>query len=164
MAQDERFCRLVEEYQTSLLRMCYLHLQDLQEAEDAVQETFLKAYRSLNSFQGISSEKTWLMRIAINVCRDVRRSRWFRHINRRVTPELLPEEGTPMPEDAIALNISIMAMPAKWREAVLLYYYQGLTMAETAQALHLAQSTVSDRLKQARAYLKEQMKGAYFND
>lgn len=164
MAAEETFCQLVEAHQTSLLRMCYLHLQDRQDAEDAVQETFLKAYRAMASFRGESSEKTWLMRIAINVCRDMRRSKWFKYISHHVTPELLPEEGTELPEDAMMLNMCIMAMPAKWREIVLLYYYQGLTMAQTAQALGIAQSTVSSRLKQARTYLREHLKGGYFNE
>ncbi len=121
MAQEEAFSQLVEAHQTSLLRMCYLHLQDRQDAEDAVQETFIKAYRSMAAFRGESSEKTWLMRIAINVCRDMRRSNWFKYISRHVTPELLPEEGTVITEDTLMLNMCIMAMPAKWREVVLLY-------------------------------------------
>jgi RNA polymerase sigma-70 factor (ECF subfamily) len=164
MAQEEAFSQLVEAHQTSLLRMCYLHLQDRQDAEDAVQETFIKAYRSMAAFRGESSEKTWLMRIAINVCRDMRRSNWFKYISRHVTPELLPEEGTVITEDTLMLNMCIMAMPAKWREVVLLYYYQGLTMTQTAQALGLAQSTVSSRLKQARACLREHLKGGYFDE
>jgi len=159
LAQDERFCRLVEEYQTSLLRMCYLHLQDLQEAEDAVQETFLKAYRSLNSFQGISSEKTWLMRIAINVCRDLRRSAWYRFVDRRVTLDSLPLPVSPPSEEHIALTTQIMKLPQKLMEAVLLYYYQNLNIREIARITGITPSAVSNRLVKARTRLKDALEG-----
>ena len=68
---------LVERHRTTLVRMCCLCLGDASLAEDAAQETFLKAYRALDSFRGECDEKTWLMRIAINTCKDVRRSAWF---------------------------------------------------------------------------------------
>ena len=67
---EQVFTELVDTYQTSLLRMCYLNLQDIGLAEDAVQETFIKAYRALSSFRNESNLKTWLMKIAINTCRD----------------------------------------------------------------------------------------------
>ena len=68
--RDQTIERLITQYQTSLLRLCYVQLQDQALAEDAVQETFLKAYKGFDSFRGDSSEKTWLTRIAVNTCRD----------------------------------------------------------------------------------------------
>lgn len=64
---------LMARYQTPVLRMCFAYLRDRQLAEDAAQETFVKAYRALAAFRGDSDEKTWLMRIAINTCKDMRR-------------------------------------------------------------------------------------------
>ena len=90
--------RFAEQYQTELLRMCCLYLRDAELAKDAVQETYLKAYRALDSFRGECAEKTWLLRIAINTCRDMRRSAWFRHIDRRVTPDMLPTAFHPFEE------------------------------------------------------------------
>ena len=66
MPANKNLERLINEYGDSLLRMCYLHLKDYHLAEDAVQETFIKAMRSYDSFGHRSSEKTWIMRIAIN--------------------------------------------------------------------------------------------------
>ena len=97
-AQQDREQRLIEmvgTYQRPLLRMCYLMLKDEELARDAVQETFLKAYRALERFRGESSEQTWLTRIAMNTCRDMRRSFWFKHVDRRITPEDLPETAWP---------------------------------------------------------------------
>ena len=72
VSREQELARLVDAYQSSLRRMCCAILRDRTLAEDAVQETFLKAYKALDTFRKESSEKTWLMRIAINTCRDFR--------------------------------------------------------------------------------------------
>ena len=59
--QEQTMNRLTKQYQTDLLRMCYLYLHDAELARDAVQETYLKAYRALDSFRGECGEKTWLI-------------------------------------------------------------------------------------------------------
>ena len=120
--EDSAFEELVSQNQDKLLRTCYLYLRDRQLAEDAVQETFLKAYRSLPDFRGYSSQKTWLTRIAINTCRDLYRSEWFRHLDRRVTPEDLPERGASFSSREERLIVEVMRLPRKLREVTLLYY------------------------------------------
>ena len=97
---------------------------------DAVQETFLKAYRSLDSFQGACSEKTWLTRIAVNVCRNLLRAGWFRHVDRRVTLDELPEPIAPFTELDDTVFRTISELPRTQREVVLLYFYQDMTMRE----------------------------------
>jgi len=104
--EEHAFEELVDFYQTSLLRMCYLNLHDLGLAEDAVQETFVKAYRAMPSFRGDSDVKTWLMRIAINTCRDMQRGTWQKHPNQRVSFDQLPESSIAFPEDTFPLRIS----------------------------------------------------------
>lgn len=66
--------RLMEQYGSSFLRMSALYLKDASLAQDAVQETFLKAYRHLGDYRGESSEKTWLTTICVNTCRDMLRN------------------------------------------------------------------------------------------
>lgn len=150
------FTQLVDEYQKPLLNLCYMYLRDRTQAEDAVQETFLKAYRALPSFRGDSSPKTWLTRIAVNVCRDLQRSGWFTRINRFITPDDLPERAAEeKDEDAADLADAIMRLRAPHREVVLLYYYQNMTMPEIAEALGVNASSVSRRLKAACAMLRE---------
>ena len=89
--QEITLKQLVDQHQSMLMRLCTLYLHDVHLAEDAVQETFIKASRALADFRGESSEKTWLTRIAIRTCCDIRRGSWFKYINRRITPEMLPE-------------------------------------------------------------------------
>ena len=157
--EDSAFEELVAQNQEKLLRTCYLYLRDRQLAEDAVQETFLKAYRSLPAFRGDSSEKTWLMRIAVNTCRDLYRSEWFRHMDRRVIPEELPESGVPFTSREESLIVEVMRLPRRLREATLLYYYHGMDEREIAEALGVSRSAVSDRLSRARRKLKELLEG-----
>ena len=153
--QNECFERLVNQCQASLLRTCYMYLRDREQAEDAVQETFFKAYRNFGAFRGESAEKTWLMKIAINTCRDMRRTGWFLHMDRRVTPEMLPDASVPFEEIEEGLIVEVMNLPLRLREVVLLYYYQNMDTNEIAQTLGIARSSVSGRLQRARKILRE---------
>ncbi len=153
---DEMLIRMVNQYQGMLLRMCYVYLKDMEQAKDAAQETFLKAYKALPGFRGQCSEKSWLIRIAINTCRDMQRSAWFRHMDRRITPEDLPLSARMAPdEDDLDVMCHIMQLPPKLKEVIMLYYWQEMNATEIAQALGLAQSTVSNRLKRARDLLRK---------
>ena len=102
--------RLMAQYGTALLRMCCLYLRDYSLAEDAVQETFLKAYARLDSFRGDCSEQTWLMKIAINTCRDMLRSAWMRRrIERSSSPAIRTRSESVKPFAAPSWSISEMS-------------------------------------------------------
>ena len=157
--RDQEIERLIERYQTPLLRLCFMRLRDQALAEDAVQETFLKAYRGLEHFRGESSDKTWLCRIAVNVCNDMERGSWFRHMDRRVTLDMLPETAVQAEAGDIDLTLAIMNLPRKLRDTILLYYYQDMGTEEIAKALGIAQSSVSNRLKRGREKLRKALEG-----
>ncbi len=155
-AREQRLEGWMRTYGTAILRTCFLSLSDAKEAEDAMQETFLKAWRGMDSFEkrNGASEKTWLMHIAVNVCRDMRRTRWFRHIDMRQALEDLPQGMTGiLPEDR-SLLLDIMQLPDKYRQPILLYYYQDMTLEETAQALGISRSAVHGHLRKAESLLR----------
>lgn len=154
---EQAITRLIEAYQAPLQRMCCLMLKDAALAEDAVQETFVKACRALPAFRGECSEKTWLMRIAVNVCRNMQRTWWHRHVDRRVNIDSLPAAAQPFEARDDTLVRAIAALPPKLREVTLLYYYQDMTMREVSDALHIAASSVSRRLAAAQKQLKTQL-------
>ena len=151
--------RLVAQYQGAVLRTCYLYLCDRSQAEDAVQETFLKVYRNLDSFRGERSEKTWILKIAMRTCYDMNHSGWSRFFNRRVTPEMLPEASVPFTERDDALTQAVMRLPEKLRRVIILYYYQGLSVREIAETLGITQPSVSSRMKRGREKLKAALEG-----
>lgn len=154
---DEKIVSMIDTWQLPLLRTCCAILGDAELARDAVQETFLKAYRALPDFRGECSEKTWLMHIAVNVCRDMRRNSWFRMVDKRITLDQLPEPSVKPSEDERCLMENILALPAKQREVVILYFYQNMTMTEIAETLKVSQPSLSRRLKRALHKLKIQL-------
>lgn len=159
---DQVLVRLVNQYQGMLLRMCYVYLRDMDQARDAVQDTFLKAYKALPAFRGECSEKSWLIRIAVNTCRDMQRSAWFRHMDRRVTPEDLPHPAVMLhDENDLDVMCDVMQLPSRLKEVIMLYYWQNMNVQEIAHALGIAQSTVSNRLKHARAKLHDMLERRY---
>ena len=158
---EEAFEQMVLEYQMPLKRMCYMYLHDMSLAEDAVQETFLKVYRSLPQFGGGCSVKTWIMKIGVNTCRDMLRSAWFRHHDRRIVPEELPipAEENLQPEESDDLGRAILELPVKYKDVILLYYYQDMNQDEIAEILQTSASTISRRLKRAQEKLRDVLKG-----
>lgn len=155
---DQTLTRLVNQYQGLLLRLCYLSLRDMELARDAVQDTFLKAYGALDGFRGECSEKNWLIHIALNTCRDMRRAAWFRHHDRRITPDDLPQPVCAAQEKELDILQEVLALPPKLREVTLLYYWQSMNVNEIAATLGIAHATVSDRLKRARKKLHDALK------
>ena len=153
VSPEETLRRLMTDYETPVRRMCCVYLRDEHLAADAVQETFLRAYLSLGDFRGEASEKTWLMRIAVNTCRDLCRGGWFRHVDGAVSLDDLPVPVAPPSAEHIALTQAIMRLKGKYREVVLLHCDQGLTVRETAKALGITAPAVMNRLKKARAEL-----------
>ncbi|MEG1891188.1 MAG: sigma-70 family RNA polymerase sigma factor [Clostridia bacterium] len=160
--REEALQRMVTQYQSTLLHMCYLYLRDAALAEDAVQETFLKAYRAMNHFRGDCNEKSWLIKIAVNTCRDMQRSTWLRHTDRRITPDMLPEATVPFETKDEELILSVMELPVKLRETVLLYFFQNMSVKEIASLLSLASPTVSNRLKRATKKLRIALEGSHY--
>ena len=155
--------RLMEQYGSSLLRMSALYLKDADLAQDAVQETFIKAYRHLNDYRGESSEKTWLITICVNTCRDMLRSAWFRHQS-RIDLDSLPERPSDFvfPDDTVLTEV--MRLPARYREVILLRYYEGLKLKEVASALQLSDGKVRNRLNKANNILRDRLKEWYYDE
>ena len=86
---------LIDQYGDGILRLCLMYLGDRQLAEDAFQETFLKAWKHLPSFRGNSSPKTWLTRIALNTCRSMLRTGWLRLLRKTQDIESLLDLSGP---------------------------------------------------------------------
>ena len=152
----------ISNHEQSLLRLCFLILNDAMLAEDAVQETFIKAYKAHSRFRGECSEKTWLSRIAVNTCRTLRRTAWFRHKERGVPLDSLPEPSAPFEERDDSLLSAVIRLPQKYREVILLHYYRDLSMQEVALALGIARQTAYRRLKDATALLRDELKEWYY--
>ena len=150
---------LIDAYGDGILRLCCLMLGDRQLAEDAFQVTVTRAWQQLPAFRGESGVKTWLTRIAVNACRDTQRSGWFRFRRRSVPLDALtdlPAAGNAA-EDAPDVRGAVLSLPAKYREAVTLYYFEEMNTREIAELLQLPTATVTTRLSRARALLAKKL-------
>lgn len=151
--------RLMEAYEMPVRRMCCVYLRDEQLAADAVQETFLRAYLGLDGFRGEAGEKTWLMRIAVNVCHSMRRTGWMRFVDRRVSLDKLPEPTVESEVGLAELTMDIMRLPKKLMDVVLLHDDQGFSVRKTGEILGIPHQTVISRLKKAHQLLQISMEG-----
>jgi len=157
---------LVERYQGRAYRLAFRVLRDEESARDAVQEAFLKAYRSLDRFQGRSSFYTWFYRLVVNLCLDMRRrDRSDRHVE--WAEELMhpsDQPGDPSREEADGgpagalersqirerVAAAIDQLPDVQRETLILREVEGLSYKEVAESLGISKGTVMSRLHYAR--------------
>ena len=146
---------LIDQHGDDILRLCLLYMGERQLAEDAFQETFVRAWRHLSGFRGESSAKTWLSHIAVNVCRDMLRTPWLRM--RRSARSVEEMEHLPAPDATPRHELmdAIRALPDKYREVIVLVYVQDMKLREAAAQLRLPVPTVSTRLRRARARLAQ---------
>ena len=154
--REAKLIDLMTAYGDSIKRMCCVYLKDLQGAEDAAQETFIKAYNHIDQLLDgeIANERAWLSRIAINTCKDALRSAWLRFTDRRKSIEELPLAAPAGHEDNLALTEAIAALPRKYKDIILLHYYQGFNLRTCAQILGISAPTATRHLAQATKRLR----------
>jgi RNA polymerase sigma-70 factor, ECF subfamily len=168
----DAFSVLVERYSSRLFGTCLNYLGNRQDAEDCLQETFIKAYRSMHDYQFLSSIYTWLYRIAVNTCLDYRRkgnraiiysldeametedSQVFTQI---ADPSPLPDEQAETLETRQLIRQEISSLPGFLREIVVLRDLEGFSYHELASLLQLSEGTVKSRLSRARRLLTERL-------
>lgn len=151
---------LYQAHATQLLRLCFYYLGNRDQAEDVVQDVFVRLISSGTEIER-GSEKAYLLRAAVNRCRDLWRSAWFRHAvlgspALELTPD--PRDITDAAEKAEIMT-AINRLKPDYREVILLYYYQGCGIEQTAAILGVPSGTVSSRLTRARQKLKEILEG-----
>ena len=163
-SRTEAVNRMVIQYEKEMLKLCYVYLRDIHLAQEALQESFLKAYTRYHTYRGESSEKTWLTHIVVNTCKDFRRSAWFRRRGSELCADQIPDAVPPPDEAHMDLMNAVMKLPVKNREVILLKYQQGMNNEEIAGVLGLTPMAVSKRMRQAYARLRDVLEGDDPND
>lgn len=149
------FARLYDQYATDVLRVCYFYLSDREKAEDVCQDVFVRLMTTHPLLQP-GREKSWLLKVALNRCRDLWRGAWLKRvILGGPTFELIPApDEFSRRDDQQAMMAVINQLPATFKEVILLHYYQGMNIAEIAQMLELPEGTISSRLSRGRKKLE----------
>lgn len=158
---EEKIQSVMQKYGNDVLRTAYYYVKDYQAAEDIFQEVFLKAYKSFSDFQGKSSEKTWLISITINTCKDFLKSSY----RQRVVPMLDFMEDTIHTDDNLdridreeerqIVRNALMSLPDPYREILILVYFQEFSVKEAAEIMKIKENTAKSHLKRGREKLKK---------
>ena len=154
------FDDLYEKYATDVLRVAYYYLSNRELAEDVTQDVFVKLLTNRPVLEA-GREKAWLLKVALNRCRDLWRSSWIKKV-------VLGHPGFecfPAPDmisqlaDQQTLSEAVSRLKPEFKEVVLLFYYQGFNVSEISEMLGIAEGTVSSRLSRAREKLQKELKG-----
>ena len=156
--ERETFILAVQQYQNMVFRIALHYFGDPDDADDTVQEVYLRLFQRETGFDSEEHMKHWLMRVTINQCKDVLKSPWRRRRVAMENAERLPVFDTP---EQTVLFQEVMALPEKYRTVLNLYYYEELSTVEIASVLNLRQSAVTTRLSRARELLKKQLGEAW---
>lgn len=148
--------RLMNDYGTCILRTCYLYIGDYHLAQDAVQETFLKAINAYSHLNRTESEKAWLTQIAINCCKNIIRTPWYKHValDETVSERALTTNPINDMIEHNSLAEAVMSLNRNDRQLIIFYYYQGLSIKEISQILNKKENTIAQQIKRARKKLK----------
>ena len=151
---QEAFIQAARTYGDTVYRVAYHALNNPADAEDVAQTVLLRLYEHKKEFESEEHMKHWLLRVAVNESRKLRRSLW-----RHASVPLEEWRETAAPEDPAKAEVleAVMALEPKYRLAVYLYYYEGLSVAETAAAMRANVSTVQTWLLRARARLRKEL-------
>ena len=163
--REDAYIQIVEEYGNRLLRTCYLILKDKEEAEDVVQETFIKVFQKMDSFREKSGLYTWIYTIALNLSRDRLRKKqdiltledeWVG--NNDVEYEI--EKGF----DRELLRKELFEINSLYREVLVLFYFEELSIKEISNLLNEKEGTIKSKLSRGRNILKGSLlKGGCLN-
>lgn len=161
MQNNDILENLISLYGNDVLRIATAYTRNSYIAEDIFQEVFIKVALNIDKFEKRSSEKTWIIRITINTCKDYLKSSW----NKKVVPlehiettSTTDEEKILKDENSNTIIKEILKLPLKYKEVLLLYYYQDLLTSDIAKILNIPEASVRTRLRRAREIIKDNLK------
>lgn len=149
---EEQISRLVAEYSPMLLRLACTRLRDAADAEDAVQEVFLRLLTTRPVFRDAGHEKAWLIRATLHRAADLQKAA----AKRNLPLEEAAQAAVPEPESA--LLDAVRALPEKYSAVIHLHYYEGYSIREIAKLLGVPAPTVGTRLARGRERLRQLLK------
>jgi RNA polymerase sigma-70 factor (ECF subfamily) len=148
---SDKISELIEKYSTLLIKVSYSYLNNLQDAEDMVQDTFIKVMQKNMTFNNEEHEKAWLIRVTINHCKNHLRTAWYR--------KTIPlNEDIVFTQEESEVMVAVSRLTEKYRIVIILYYVTGYSIKEIAKLLKRKETTVSSQLQRARSQLKSKLK------
>ena len=156
MRSEQEVNRAVEQYADMVRRLCMIHLKNHADTEDIFQTVFLKYALSSVLFESAEHEKAWILRVTVNACKDLLKN-FFR--SRTVSLDDIMEQPAVMPQDHREVLEAVLSLPAKYKDAVYLHYYEGYTAPEISRILGKNVNTVYTILNRSKQLLREKLGG-----
>ncbi len=157
MKASEKAAILMDKYGNSILRIGYVYLHNMSDAEDILQDTLIKYIESAPEFESDQHEKAWLLRVAINLSKNK-----IKYNKIRETDELMEElEGDTFSNELSFVWDAVKELPEKYRDAIHLYYQEGYSTKEIAAILDRKEASVRSDLLRGREKLKNILKEDY---
>lgn len=153
-----KFNAIADKYIDVVYRVSLSYCKNKSDAEDVVQNTFVKLLKTDTEFVDDEHIRKWLVKVAVNECKNISKSFWYRNITS--FDELDKEPGYTQ-SDEKELFEEVMKLPKKYSVVLHLYYYEGYNVKEIAQTLEISESNVQTRLMRARNKLKENLQEAW---
>lgn len=150
---EEQRTQVVNRWGDMVYRLALARTASVPDAEDVFQEVFLRYFRHEDELDGDEHRKAWLIRCTVNRCKSLLASPWRR---RTVPLETAAEVG--VEDDYREVYSAVLSLPAKYRAAIHLHYFEGLSVAEMAQMLDVPEGTVKSQLSRGRALLRDMLK------
>lgn len=144
----------LDKYADTVRRICFLHLRQRADVEDVFQEVFLQYLQRKEDFESEEHEKAWILRVAINRCKDLVKSFW----HNRIDP-LDDEMMARVPSENHEILDAVLRLPPSERNAIYLFYYEGYSVTEIARVQNQKANTVYSHLHRARKRLHRQLGG-----
>lgn len=163
--KDKLLEEIMNEYGQSIMWLAFTYVKDQKLAEDITQEVFIKCYKNIDKFRYDSSIKTWLYSITTNYCKDVLKSFSYKTLKlNQLFFEQLPNKETPENKleqkmRAEELSNSVLKLPVKYREILILFYFEELKIEQISELLNMKENTIKSRLYRGRQLLKEIYEG-----
>ena len=154
---DEYIRRVLETYSAPIIRLCYTYVKSKEEAEDIAQDVFLELIRQGKEFDDPGYEKAWLMKTAVNKCKNTLRS--FRLRKNVPLEDVYAENDKEIENSESPVFKAVMDLPEKYRTPVHLFYVNGFTIKEISYITGRNAATVGTQLARGRELLKEMLKG-----
>lgn len=152
---EDIFREKYEKYAKLLFRIAFIQLGSTHDAEDVLQNVFMKLLYNAPEFKDEEHEKAWLIRVTQNHCKNVLKSAAHRN-NCALNHEIVSDKEADITA-ALDISMKIKALPPNYKTAVFLYYYEDLTTDEISKILKISKSAVKMRLKRGRELLKSEL-------
>lgn len=156
MRSEEAVNRAIENYASTVKRICFIHLKNEADTEDICQTVFLKYAMNDKVFDSEAHEKAWIIRVTINACKDLLKSFFRKHT---VSLDAYVEQGGVVDAAHSEVLEAVLALPEKYRRVIYLHYYEGYPAADIAEILRINVNTVYTQLTRAKSLLRDELGG-----